>query len=150
MKFEIISKTIIIILLIGLIIAPSLNALENYTADQEKEISETVDNLESYDIYRFCYVESGDVDHDQFSFYRLGFFCPAPPGFGIGRVGVNLIGWRDVTRLTVTNIFGTKTNYEYDVGVYVRGFIGYAWPTVSIYGGILKGRALIAKVSPVN
>jgi hypothetical protein len=76
-------------------------------------------------------------------------FWPAPPGFGFGQVGVVLKGWRGDTRLTVKSIYGTIT-YDYDVHVYVRGFVGYAWPTVSIYGGILKGCAFISIVSPVN
>jgi hypothetical protein len=149
MKFKTISKTILIISFVGLIIAPSLNALGNYTTDQDIEISNTADKLEGYDIYRFCYVESGDVDHDKMG--RYGIFWPAPPGYGIAfAVCTDLIGWRAGTRLTVTNIFGTKTTYDYDVHVSVKGFIGCAYPTVRVFEGILKGRACIAEVFPLG
>ena len=46
--------------------------------------------------------------------------------------------------------FGKITTYDNDVKVSIKGFIGYAYPTVSIFGGILKGRTFIAKVSPLN
>ena len=149
MKFKTISKSISIILLIGFIIVPSVSAIDYNSPNLEKEISRTADKLDDYDIYRFCYVESGYVDHEQHSFSQWGLFWPNPPGFGIGRVSLDLKGWRDDTRLKVKNIFGTTT-YDFDVHVSVRGFIGCAWPTVSIYEGILKGRAVIAIVSPIE
>ena len=149
MKYKIILETILIIILIGFILLPSINAIKYCSPYHEKEISETNARIDDYDIYRFCYVESGDVNHDHFNFYKRGFFWPASPGLGIGRVGVYLKDWRGNTRLKVENIFGT-TSYNYDVKVFVRGFIGYAWPTVSIYGGILKGYAILAKIGPIE
>ena len=149
MKFKTISKIILIILLIGLIIVPGISAIGYYSPILEKDISRSADKLEDSDIYRFCYVESGHVDHNQHSFSQWGLFWPNPPGFGIGRVSLDLKGWRGVTRLKVKNIFGTTT-YDYDIHVSVRGFIGCAWPTVSIYEGILKGRAVIAIISTLE
>jgi hypothetical protein len=148
MKYKTISNSILTILLIGLITFPSIHAI-NYSPFLEKEISETNDKLDDYDVYRFCYVESGNVDHNQYSFYQKGFFWPTPPGFGIGRIGLDLKGWRSDTRLIVKSIFGT-TIYDYDVRVYVIDFIGYAWPTVSIYEGILNGCTHIAIVSSLE
>lgn len=148
MKFKITSSIILIVLFIGLIEVPNLSAVDSYNFDLGKKISENTDILYNYDTYSLCYVESGDVDHDQHSFYTIGFFQGGPPGFGIGRVGLDLKGWRDDTRLTVKSVYGIKT-YDYDVHIEIRGFIGCAWPTVSIYGGILKGYALIVKVSPI-
>jgi hypothetical protein len=148
MKLKITIKIILIILLIGLILSQSISAVNYCNLYLKKEISEKTDKLDNYYIYSLCYVESGDVDHDQFSFYERGFFWPNPPGFGIGRIGLDLKGWRNETRLTVKSIYGTIV-YDCDVHIDIRGFIGYAWPTVSVYGGILKGRALIAKISPL-
>lgn len=147
MKFETISKTTSLILLIGLLVVPSTYALEYFNSNLEEEISDTSHKLNDEDLYRLCYVESGYVDHD--NVYTSGFFLGFPPGFGIGRVSVGLIGWRGEPRLKVKNMFGT-TIYDYDVHVYLRGFIGCIYPTVSIYQGILKGRAIIAKVSPLE
>ena len=149
MKFEVIIKTILIFSIVSLIFVPGLKGMENYSSDQDIEILESPTKLDDYDSYRFCYIESGDVNLDHFSFFRIGLFWPAPPGFGLGQVGVVLKGWRGDTRLTVKSIYGTTT-YDYDIHVYVRGFVGYAWPTVSIYGGMLKGCAFIAVVSPLN
>jgi hypothetical protein len=149
MKIKIISKTLLIILLIALIVVPSTNAINYHNSAVEKDNLVTTDELNDVDIYRICYVESGDVDHDQHTFSRSGLFLGFPPGFGIGRVSIDLKGWRGDTRIKVKNIFGT-TIYNYDVHVSVRGFIGCAYPTVSIFGGILKGRAFYALVSPLN
>ena len=80
-------------------------------------------------------------------FVELVFSILPPPGFGIGRVSIDLIGSGSV--LKVIKIFRTIT-YDHSVHVELRGFIGCVWPTVSIYGGILEGRAIIAKVSPLN
>ena len=149
MKIKTISKTLLIILLIALIVVPSTNATNYYNSPLEKDILETTDELNDVDIYRICYVESGDVNHDQHTFSKSGLFLGFPPGFGIGRVSLDLKGWRGDKRIKVKNVFGT-TIYDHDVHVSVRGFIGCAYPTVSIFGGILKGHAFYALISPLN
>jgi hypothetical protein len=149
MKYRTISNTLLIILLIDLIIFPRITAVEHYDTYFEKELSETIDKFDDYDIYRFCYIESGYVDHEQQSYYQRRIFWPAPPGFGFGLVILDLIGLNGDLRLKVNNIFGT-TIYDYDVHVIVIGFIGYAWPTVSIYQGILKGCANIVIIAPIT
>ena len=110
MKFKTITRTILIFSIISLIFIPGLKGIKNYSPEEDIEISEPSTKLDDYDIYRFCYIESGDVNLDHFSFYRMGLFWPAPPGFGIGQVGVVLKGWRGETRLTVKSIYGTTTS----------------------------------------
>ena len=95
-------------------------------------------------IHMFCFVESGDVRHDNVS--HKGIFLGFPPGLGVGRAHLDLLGGIGETRLKVRNIFGTKI-YDRNVSVSLRGFIGCIYPTVSIYGGILKGFSLITIVN---
>jgi hypothetical protein len=145
MKIKAIPKTALIILLIGLIVVPSSNAINYYNSTLKKEILIKYHELNDEDLYRFCYAESGAYSYENVC--TTGFFFWGPPGFGIGRVSIDLIGGG--VNLKIIKIFRT-ISYDNDVHVELRGFIGCVYPTVSIYGGILEGRAIIVKVSPLN
>ena len=79
MKIKAIPKTALIILLIGLIVVPSSNAINYYNTTLKKEILIKYHELNDEDLYRFCYVESGAYSYENVC--RTGFFYPAPPWF---------------------------------------------------------------------
>ena len=110
----------------------------------KKEISEKHTSNE-IDTHRLCYIECGNAKIKNVK--TIGIFIPGPPGYGIGFVSADLIGWENV--LKVVKVFRTKV-YDHSVHVKLIGFIGYVYPTVSVYGGILQGRAIIAIVWPLS
>jgi hypothetical protein len=127
---------------------PNTNAIYNYSSDIEEEIIDTTDELNDECLHILCHIESGEVLHENVD--RNGLFFEDIPSFGIYfNAHVDLIGWQEGSRLTVKNIFETKT-YDYDVHVYVKGFIGCIFPNVPGFFGILKGYAFYAEVSPLN
>ena len=148
MKRKIPLKIIIILLLIILIVVPSINAINFYNSENKVEITDTINESNDEFLHMLCYIESGEVLHENVD--RIGLFFEDISDFGIYiHAHVDLIGWQEGARLTVKNIYGTTT-YDHDVSVSIIGFIGCIFPTVPSFIGILKGLAFIVKVSPLN
>lgn len=103
--------------------------------------------------YKFCFIESGDVQHRNFG----GKFLGVPTSFhdeiahlGIGTFILDLLSWNgnNDIRLKISSSH-TITEYRQDVRIYVKTLIGFFQPTGHLSGGVLSGFAVSVKIYPL-
>ncbi len=146
----------IILLFIGLMVVPCINANSCKTSSDELVTFTTgrhrLDNEDGIS-YKFCIVKSGDVQHRNYQgrFYGIPISNPEIRQYGIGTFQLDLLGWNNDSemRLKIAQFLITDFYYQ-DVRIYAKTFVGCFQPTGDLSGGILYGFALNVTVYFVN
>jgi hypothetical protein len=147
----------IILLFAGSVVLPCLGTTA-YTTSLQRPMRPSNDahhlSNENKTRYLFCFVESGNVQHRNFT----GKFFGVPTTlnnelrhFGIGSFTLDLLGWNENSdlRLKITR-FHTITEYHQDVRISLKPFIGFYQPTGDLSSGALMGFTRSIQVSPLS